>query len=163
MPLLTLVEVEVENEHLVDSINAFRFEIPAVVGDAALLDRCGPIAFAFALYLRANSLPGGLVHVTGAPAGHRNPAGHYLATSARHVIDWAYRQFDPTAPLPVVYLRADLDTTPGAYRPWTGISGELDADDPLYPDFVDYPGCDPLRYVPAHLADPEWVTPIDER
>lgn len=65
-------------------------------------------------------------------------------------------------PLPVIYHRPTL-LTGGLWRPWTAISGELEADDPLYPDFVEYPGCIPLRYVRDIYADPEWVTPIDER
>ena len=131
--------------------------------DAAILDRCGPISFGFAVYLRANSLPSGLIHVTGTPYRFAPNTGHYLTTSNRFVIDLTYRQFHRAAPLPVIYERTDLDTPPGLWRPWDAISGELEWDDPLYPDFVDYPECDPLAYLAPGTNDPQWVTPYDDR
>ena len=147
---------------LADMIAGFAIEVPDTVRDCALPDACGPIAFAFALYLRANNLPGGLIHVTGTLDGFPAGTGHYLATIGWLVIDVAYRLFDPTAPVPVLYERSSLVGPPARWRPWTGISGELEWNDPLYPDFVADDGYDTapaLRYVPARLADPQWVTP----
>lgn len=156
-----------ETATLVDS---FLYESPTVRTDAAVLNRCGPIAFALAVYLRANSAPAGLIHVTGQPPGFPPGTGHYMTTSGRWVIDCAYRQFKPTAPLPVIYDRADLDPAPATgepgrpWHPWTHISGELEHDDPLYPDFVEYDAnTDPLAYLAPGTDDPEWTTPIDER
>lgn len=162
------------DEELADLIGSFSWEAPDVLRDGAVANRCGPIAFAFAVYLRANSQAGGLLHVSGQPAGHPPDTGHYMATSRRWVIDWAYRQFDPAAAVPLVYERTDLDPPPSRpdgvgrpwcdWHPWTAISGELEHDDPLYPDFVDYPdNANPLAYVVAGTDDPEWVTPYDAR
>lgn len=163
MPLIDLAALADVDEHLAYTVTSFLRESPTVQRDAPVLNRCGPIAFAFAVYLRANSLPGGLVHVSGQPSGFPAGTGHYMTTSMRWVIDFAYRQFDPEAPLPLIYDQADLDR-PRAWHPWDAISGELEADDPLYPDFVEYPlSTDPMTYVVASTADPEWVTPIDER
>ena len=163
MPLLTLPALADRHEDLADAIYGFLHEVPAATRDAGIPDRCGPIAFGFAVYLRANSLPGGLIHVTGTPYGVAPDTGHYMSVSGDYVIDLTYRQFDAAAPLPVVYERSDLDLPPGAWRPWTRISGELEWDDPLYPDFVDCPGCQPLAYLAPGTDDPEWVTPYDER
>lgn len=155
-----LAEVD---EHFADTVGTFRWEAPAVTRDAAIANRCGPIAFAFAVYLRANSLPGGLVHVSGMPTGFPPGTGHYMATSGLWVVDWAYRQFDPSAALPLIYERADLQGA-RSWHPWTKVSGELECDDPLYPDFVDYEeNRDALSYVVPGTGDPQWVTPFDER
>lgn len=163
VPSLTMPALARANEELVDAIHGYLHEVPTVRRDAGIADRCGPIAFGFAVYLRANSLPGGLIHVTGTPHGFAPSTGHYLTTSGEYVIDLTYRQFDASAPLPVLYRRADLTGPPEQWRPWTAISGELAWDDPLYPDFVDYPGCQPLTYLAPGTDDPQWVTPYDER